>query len=247
MTKYIIRLDDSHPKQNFEKWHLIEIILDKYNIKPIVAIIPLNKDNTICSDNNYFVNYWSYIKKCQDKSYKMALHGLNHNLKPSKSLLYFSIYSEYTGKSYQEQYQMIKEGLSILNYHGIQIKYFIAPGHGYDSVTLKALYDNNKEIIVSDGYSYRPFIRNNIKFIPQQIWKFFRLPFGVWTICLHPTNMTYDDIINFEKYISCHYNSFIFDFEELEYSNFSFKDYIFEYSFILVRKIYVKFKKSFNT
>ena len=44
MLKFILRLDDAAPTMNKEKWDKIEKILDKYNIKPIVGIIPDNKD-----------------------------------------------------------------------------------------------------------------------------------------------------------------------------------------------------------
>ena len=47
MAKYLIRLDDACPTQDYAKWLRIEKLLDKYNIKPIVAIIPNNKDKNL--------------------------------------------------------------------------------------------------------------------------------------------------------------------------------------------------------
>lgn len=45
MLNYIIRLDDACPTMNHEKWRKVEKLLDKYDIKPIVGIIPNSKDD----------------------------------------------------------------------------------------------------------------------------------------------------------------------------------------------------------
>ena len=58
-AEYIIRLDDASHFSNFKKWNKIERILDKYNIKPIVAVIPENMDNSISYSNGYVVNWKS--------------------------------------------------------------------------------------------------------------------------------------------------------------------------------------------
>ena len=41
---YCLRLDDACPQMNAEKWARIERILDKYKVKPIVGVIPENRD-----------------------------------------------------------------------------------------------------------------------------------------------------------------------------------------------------------
>ena len=44
MAKYIMRLDDACPKRDVEKWDRIEDLLDKFNVRPLVGIIPDCKD-----------------------------------------------------------------------------------------------------------------------------------------------------------------------------------------------------------
>ena len=46
-ARYLIRLDDACPQMHHEKWNKIEEIFDIFDIKPIVAIIPDNKDKTL--------------------------------------------------------------------------------------------------------------------------------------------------------------------------------------------------------
>ena len=63
------------------------------------------------------------------------------------------------------------------------------PAHSFDEVTLKILHGHGIKII-SDGFYFRPVERLNMIWIPQQLWKFRRFPFGVWTVCFHINNST---------------------------------------------------------
>ena len=76
-AKYLIRLDDSCSTQKRENWEKIENILDQLNIKPIVAVIPFNKDKSL------FINkqdkfYWEKVKSWQNKGWEIAVHGHSH-------------------------------------------------------------------------------------------------------------------------------------------------------------------------
>ena len=51
MVRYIIRLDDASPTMNWSKWNAIFEILDKFHIKPIIAVIPNNEDKSLIIDN----------------------------------------------------------------------------------------------------------------------------------------------------------------------------------------------------
>ena len=44
MKQYLIRLDDACPTMNFSRWRVIEEILDKYHIAPLVGIVPSCED-----------------------------------------------------------------------------------------------------------------------------------------------------------------------------------------------------------
>ena len=47
--KYIVRLDDACPTMDKQKWSKVEDILDQGKVKPIVAVIPKNKEAIIKS------------------------------------------------------------------------------------------------------------------------------------------------------------------------------------------------------
>lgn len=47
MNHYILRLDDASEYMDVDKWQRMETLLDKYNIKPLVGIIPDNQDPSL--------------------------------------------------------------------------------------------------------------------------------------------------------------------------------------------------------
>ena len=67
--------------------------------------------------------------------------------------------------------------------------------HSFDKFTIIALKQLYPNIIISDGFSFRPFIYLGLRWVPQQLWKFYNIPFGVWTICIHPNYMKEKDFI----------------------------------------------------
>jgi hypothetical protein len=48
--------------------------------------------------------------------------------------------------------------------------------------------------LIADGFYLRPVQRFGIVWVPQQISHFGWFPFGLWTVCLHPNNMSVEDI-----------------------------------------------------
>ena len=72
--KYLIRLDDSCETQDQAKWNRIEKLFDKLNIKPIVAVIPDNCDNSL-KKNSFNDNYWKLVESWENKGWTIALHG----------------------------------------------------------------------------------------------------------------------------------------------------------------------------
>ena len=55
-TKFLIRFDDINESMNWKIWDQIEYFLDSLGIKPAVAVIPKNKDNSVAkwSKNSQF-------------------------------------------------------------------------------------------------------------------------------------------------------------------------------------------------
>jgi len=198
-SNYIIRLDDASHFSDLSKWMKIASILDTHNIKPIVAIIPDNKDSSLfySSLNN---NFWDLVRSWKDNNWSIAMHGYNHIFhKVSRKKLIFPYYSrsEFAGLPIESQKYKIKNSLKLFNKNGISPTVWVAPAHSFDSITLEALKQETEINIISDGIAFHPYFSKDFYFIPQQIWDIKKRFFGTWTICLHPDTMSIQDIEKF--------------------------------------------------
>jgi len=235
-AKYIIRLDDACPTMNKDKWSKIEKILDKYNIKPIIAVIPNNKDTSMIVDE-YDSTFWKKVKNWQKKGYYIALHGYEHlYVTQNSGLIPFNKQSEFAGLSFEEQSKKIKEGWEIFKKHDIKTNIWVAPSHTFDKNTLKALKQETSISIISDGIGLNPFIKNGFKWIPQQLWRFKNMPFGVWTICLHPNTMSDMDIKQMGNFIKENKNKFVL-VDEIKYKSCSLFNILFKIMYWSLFKI----------
>jgi len=216
--KYLIRLDDSCETQNQLKWNRIEKLFDKLNIKPIVAVIPDNCDNSL-KKNTFNSKYWELVERWENKGWTIALHGYQHLLhKTNRGNLIFPFYtrSEFGGLDLRIQRQKIKKAFEIMNSHKVHPKVWIAPAHTFDKDTIIALKKETEIKIISDGTSIFPFKKENMIFIPQQLWKPKKRLTGIWTICLHPNNINDYEFKDLEKKLSDEF--FMNKFIDLNYA-----------------------------
>jgi len=200
-TKYIIRLDDACPTMNHKKWKRMEEILNNYNILPIVAVIPNNKDSKLMVDkeNN---NFWKEVKIWQQKNWEIALHGFEHKYATKEAgIVPINNYSEFAGVSLEEQCYKIKEGINYFKQHNIECRAWIAPAHSFDENTIKALKQESNISIISDGIAFNPYYQYEMYWVPQQLWKPREMKFGTWTICYHPDEMKEHDFIDLENFL----------------------------------------------
>jgi len=200
-SKYIIRLDDACSTMNSSNWKRIEILLNKYQIKPIVAVIPNNQDQKLIVDN-INKDFWKDVKRWQNKDWEIALHGFEHKyVTKHKSIVPINNYSEFAGVTLKEQYYKIREGIKIFNQNNISCRVWIAPAHSFDENTIKALKQESDIKIISDGIAWSPYYEHEMHWIPQQLWKPREMPFGTWTICYHPNEMKDKDFERLENFL----------------------------------------------
>lgn len=184
--KYIIRFDDLCPTSNWDMWQRIFALLDEYEIKPVLAVIPDNRDTKmLCSEEKK--NFWECIRNYQKKGWMIALHGYNHVYTNHRSgMMGISANSEFVGYSYEVPKKKISDGLDIFKRESVVAEAFIAPSHSFDSTTLKVLRDCEITLI-SDGHINLPYRYKNMSWLPCQLWEHFNVTKpGVYTVCFHP-------------------------------------------------------------
>ena len=200
--KILIRFDDIAENMNWNLMEKCEKLFDQFNIKPVLGVIPNNKDKELLS---YPLknDFWKTVKDWQSKGWEIAMHGYNHLYEIETNKKDFFKYggkSEFYGQSLERQSSKIKDGLKIFQKNNIKIRTFFSPNHTYDKNTFEALKLNNINEII-DGYGLKPYIENDIKFIPQLFYKNFFLPFGLQTTQIHLNYWNDNDYKNFSKLV----------------------------------------------
>lgn len=228
MNKYLIRLDDACPTMHNERWKRIELMLDKYGIRPLVGIIPCNKDKEQeCSPEDLY--FWDKARQWQHKGWSIALHGYEHcyhkTTEPGLNPLWNR--SEFVSLTLDEQRAKIRNGLKVLTDEGFTVNYFFAPSHTFDMNTLEALRMESDIRIISDTIADRPYERYGFVFVPQIGGRPRRMLFEpvMRTICLHPSTMTETSFIELEEFLNSNKDRFI-GFDELDLNSIGKKNLI---------------------
>ena len=221
-TGILIRLDDISENMNWEMFDRTELLFDKYGIKPVLGVIPNNKDSELL---NYpkREDFWEKVKAWKKKGWEIAMHGYDHlyNQETNKEDYFgYGGKSEFFGNSLEKQKEKIKNGLKIFSEKEIPIRVFFAPNHTYDKNTFAAL-KNSGIFEIIDGYGIMPYVENQIKFIPQLFYKFYILPIGIQSTQIHLNYWKQNDFEDFEKFINKNLNKIITYEEALKKVNTS--------------------------
>lgn len=201
MSKYIMRLDDACEKRDIEKWDAIEVLLDAYEIKPLVGVIPHCEDVQM-EKYPVDVDFWNRVYRWREKGWIIALHGYNHvystqcgGINPVQQR------SEFAGEPLHVQQEKIRKGVIIMREHGIDPQVFFAPSHTFDAKTLEALRSETNIRIISDTVAMKPYCENGFTFIPQQSGKARKLPFKMTTFCYHPNTMNKESFEELDAFL----------------------------------------------
>ena len=209
-TGLLIRMDDISENMNWALMDKCEKLFDKFKIKPLLGIIPINKDPELLKlpKNDRF---WERVENWKNKGWEITMHGCNHlyTQKSDKNDIFnYGGNSEFYGLDYSMQLNKIKAGLEEFKKREIKVRSFFAPNHIYDSNTLKALKDSDIKIII-DGYGLFPYYKNEILFIPQLFYKEIFLPFGIQSTQMHINEWNDEAYKNFEIFVKKNYSKIL--------------------------------------
>lgn len=221
--KIAVRLDDITPDMDWERFLRFKALLDRYQVKPLIGIVPDNQDENLKKQTKSSVSenagtqaqqhkalgqsqipedFWNYIKELKAQGWTLAMHGVHHTYTTHKSGMFpLNNFSEFAGIPLDRQREMLLQGKQILKEKGIKTDIFMAPAHAYDRNTLKAL----KEIgftALTDGFGSRPYLWKGIKFYPISfnLSTTFKKKNGYSTMVVHTDTVTTDDLNRYESY-----------------------------------------------
>jgi hypothetical protein len=184
-----------------DRWCKLEAVLDKFGIRPIVAVIPNNQDPVLQIDSPD-AGFWERVRTWQAKGWTIAMHGYEHvfhEIDRNKLILPFYDRSEFAGLSLHEQSAKIRASWQIFQIQGISPTVWIAPAHCFDRTTILGLKAETPIRIISDGIACDQYFEDDFHWLPQQLWSFSNKSSGLWTICLHPNSMDIRSIEEFNE------------------------------------------------
>ena len=201
MSKYILRLDDAAERMDIAKWNRVEILLDKYNIKPLVGVIP-NCQDPMMKEYPIDSSFWNKVNEWKNKGWIIALHGYNHVYSTNKGGINpVNNRSELAGVPLEQQKEKVREGVKIFHKNGHNPKVFFAPSHTFDENTIKALKEDSNIRIISDTVANKSYQQYGMTFVPQQSGQVRKLPFHLVTFCYHPNTMKEQDFFLLESFL----------------------------------------------
>jgi len=150
------------------------------------------------------------VRSWQDKGWAIALHGYDHVYTTRDGgIVPIEQRSEFAGVPLEIQRERIRTGYGILRQNGVKPVIWVAPSHSFDRNTLVALQEETDISIISDGIALFPFEQLGFVWIPQQMWRFRTMPFGVWTICLHPNTISVSQMRAMERFLDNNGSNFV--------------------------------------
>lgn len=238
-TGILIRIDDVCENMNWDLMSKLESLFDNHSIKPVLGVIPNNRDEDFLSFPRND-NFWDQVRKWQDKGWEIVQHGDTHiyDRLCSKKSDYFEYGggSEFFGHPLDVQEKRIKNGLEKFKKEKINIRSFFAPNQTYDENTFIALKNCGISEVI-DGYGLMPYTEKNIKFIPQLFEKVVLLPFGIQSTKLHLHIWDENDYKKFENFIKLNSKKIITYDQALNKINNSFLYKIIRYFMSKILKL----------
>lgn len=210
MRKIAIRIDDVCPDMNWKQFSRFEKLLDKYDICPLIGVVPDCKDESLKTDAPR-EDYEDWLKRRIADGWVVAMHGYDHIYTTRKAGSFpLNDFSEYAGVSYEAQNARIMKGRKMLQDIGVYPEIFMAPGHTFDKNTVKALKENGFKYI-TDGFGKGPFERDGMIYLPISYRKSSELKAkdGYTTFVVHTATMSDKEFEWYEKLFETSREKFI--------------------------------------
>lgn len=204
-AQYLIRFDDLCPTMKWSRWEQLEALIKEFEIRPILAVVPDNLDPELILEDDH-PEFWSRMRALEETGATIAMHGYCHVCASyDGGLLSLHRRTEFAGVAESTQRQWIHSGLELLRVHGLNPRLFVAPRHGFDRATLRALSAEGIRYL-SDGFARVPHVRGGVTWIPQQLWSPQGKSAGLWTVCFH-SNTTRDSVVaKLGEFLAAHHD-----------------------------------------
>jgi predicted deacetylase len=184
---------------DWQAWNAIEAMLVAHGIKPLLAVVPDNRDPCLKVAPEA-ADFWDRVRGWQAQGWAIGLHGYQHTYVNRESgMLRLNPFSEFAGIPFQQQKEMLSKGLAVFARERVRADAWIAPAHSFDGLTVLALKGLGLPVI-SDGMAFSPYRdATGVTWVPQQFARMRPLPWGVWTFCYHINGISPEGLSTFQR------------------------------------------------
>lgn len=202
-AQYLLRIDDLCPTVSARRWLQFQSLIKEFRLHPILAAVPDNRDPELQASPPDPA-FWDCMRALEVAGATIGLHGYRHLCASrGRSLVDLHRVSEFAGVPAATQRAWIGEGVRILRGHGLDPNIWIAPRHGFDKHTIRALRGEGISLL-SDGFARVPFLQSGLTWIPQQLWGPVEKSRGLWTVCVHPNTANDAEIAALRSFLAIH-------------------------------------------
>jgi len=187
--KFILRVDDIAPGMAWSKFAEIDALAAELDISLLLGVVPDCQDPKLAVETPR-TDFWDKVREWQARGCVIAQHGYTHRyVTKDPGLVSVRPQSEFAGLSYEEQFSKLKAGKDILVREGVWQPVFMAPSHSFDATTVRALAALGFKYL-TDGFGVYAYPIGELTAVPQLFASPLQFGFGVYTLCLHPNNMS---------------------------------------------------------
>jgi len=206
--KITVRLDDITPDMDWERFFKFKALLDRYQVKPLIGVVPDNQDPNLAHEQKQGEksrapgDFWAYIRGLKEQGWVIAMHGCHHVYATDKGGIFpLNNFSEFAGLPLGRQRELLMEGKKLLAKKGIETGLFMAPAHSYDKNTLKALKETGFQGL-TDGFGAFPYRFMGLDFYPISfmLGRTFQKKKGYSTMVVHTGTVSHEDLKRYEGY-----------------------------------------------
>jgi hypothetical protein len=197
-SHYLLRFDDICPTMNWGIWAQIEQVLLPKHIKPIIAVVPDNRDPKLMVDAPAR-DFWAWVRLRQKDGWAVALHGYQHlYVNKSAGILGLTAQSEFATLPRADQREKLERGMEIFRRESVRVDAWVAPSHSFDWTTVDLLAELDIGIISDGPWPWPHTDARGITWVPQQLWtNLQRKRSGVWSVCCHHNSWTAETYVRF--------------------------------------------------
>jgi predicted deacetylase len=161
-SQYLLRFDDICPTMNWRVWEEIEAMLVERRLKPVLAVVPDNRDPDLQVDSP-MAGFWDRVREWQDRGWTIAMHGFQHfYVSRKRGMAAARKRSEFAGLPADAQREKLRSGMDIFKREGITSHVWIAPSDTFDATTVALLPEVGINVISAGCFQW-PYTTTSLR------------------------------------------------------------------------------------